>query len=425
MREPVKLGATRAWSGSWRRFGAPPGTVRENRQSAVGSHVSIPAMRTHGRSRGERPSFAVLGAGGGGQAVAGGLAYDGFEVALYDRSPSRIAPFRVSGSIALRGAYRGTGELAYAGTDLAAALENREVIIIVTPAVAHRPLAKQIAPLLRDGQIILLMPGRTFGALEVSRVIRGAGCTAEVAVAEADTLLYVARAVALGTVLIKAVKRRLVISAVHACDTPGIADRLRLAFPQIRPARSFVRTSFCNIGARLHPAIALGNAQRILRGDTFDFYTEGITPRVATTLMEVDREFQTVSRVLGARPISIAQWLQSRYSVGIADLPEMLRSNPGYQGIRAPTTLDHRYLWDDIPTGLVPVSEAAAALRLRTPTIDRLIREGSAILDRSFRKEGRTPAGLGLRNDGIRKEIRRIVMREDRTEWVSLQHTHA
>ena len=58
----------------------------------------------------------------------------------------------------------------------------------------------------------------------------------------------------------------------------------------------------------------------------------------------------------------------------------MLRSNPGYQDIKAPTTLNHRYLWEDIPTGLVPISDMARALDIETPTIDGVIDEGSRII---------------------------------------------
>ncbi|GAF82722.1 unnamed protein product, partial [marine sediment metagenome] len=299
--------------------------------------------------------------------MAARLAYDGYDVALYDRSHSRIAPFQHRRRIELRGEIEGVGEFAYIGTDLATAVANRDIIIIVTTATAHRPLARQLAPCLKEGQIILLKPGRTFGALEVSRVIRAAGCTAEVIVGEANTLIYVSRVIDPGIVLIKAVKKRVLVSAVRACNTPYLLDRLRDVYPQFAPARSFLETSLGNIGARLHPAISLGNADRISSGESFDFYTS-VTPPIARTLTEVDRELWILSRVLGVRSLSIKEWLHSRYSIERADLATMLRSNPGYQNIKAPTTLDHRYLWDDIPTGLVPVSEIARALGVETPT---------------------------------------------------------
>jgi opine dehydrogenase len=47
--------------------------------------------------------------------------------------------------------------------------------LIVTPAFAHKTIAKQIAPFLKEDQIILLNPGRTFGAVEFRRMIEKKG----------------------------------------------------------------------------------------------------------------------------------------------------------------------------------------------------------------------------------------------------------
>ena len=168
----------------------------------------------------EKLSFAIIGAGCGGHAIAGYLAMLGRDVALYNRSHDRIAPFQDRGSIEVHGRISGCGALSYIGTDLALAMADRDVIMVVTTATGHRPMAERMAPHLRDGQVILLNPGRTFGALEVSHTIRQAGCTADVVVGEASTLVYVARVLVPGTAVIKTIKKTVLISAVSADDTP-------------------------------------------------------------------------------------------------------------------------------------------------------------------------------------------------------------
>ncbi|GAG10724.1 unnamed protein product, partial [marine sediment metagenome] len=266
------------------------------------------------------------------------------------------------GFIELQGEIQGVGRLSYIGTDLATALADRDVIMIVTTATGHRPVAGRMAPLLRDGQVILLNPGRTFGALEFSRVLRQCGCRAEPIVGEANTLVYVCRVPVAGTAVIKAVKREVSVSAVRAEATPYLLRRLGGVYPQFVPAPSFLETSLGNIGAIFHPTIALFNKQRIRAKEAFDFYTAGITRQAAQFLARVDGEFQSLAKALDARPLSVAQWLHSRYGLEPSDVYTMLRTNPGYQDIEAPTTLDHRYLWEDIPMGLVPISELAKAL---------------------------------------------------------------
>ena len=357
----------------------------------------------------EKLSFAIIGAGCGGQAIAGYLALLGHNVALYNRSHSRIASFRNRGSIELCGRISGCGALSYIGTDLAPAMADRDVIMVVTTATGHRPMAEKMAPHLRDGQVILLNPGRTFGALEVSHTIRQAGCTADVVVGEANTLVYVARVPVPGTAVIKAIKKIVSISAVSADDTPYLMSRLCGVYPQFTAAASFLETSLGNIGAVFHPAITLLNKDRILSKAPFDFYCDGVTRETARLLEQIDSERGAVAMALGVHPLSVAQWLSSRYGLEQADIYTMLRSNPSYRNIQAPATLDHRYLWEDVPMGLVPISDAASAVGVETPAIDRLIDEASGILGRDFRNEGRTLTKLGLPRNRLKDELANII----------------
>jgi opine dehydrogenase len=333
-------------------------------------------------------------------------------VTLYNRSYGRIARLRDRGYVEVEGESKGIGELSYIGTDLALALADRDVIMIVTTATGHRPLAERMAPLLRNGQIILLNPGRTFGALEVWHVLRERGCTADVIVGEANTLIYVSRVTVPGRAIIKAVKKEVSISAVLADNTPYLLERLRDAYPQFVPAPSFLATSLGNIGAVFHPTIALLNKRRILAGVPFDFYTAGVTRRTARFLERVDGEVQTLAKALDIRALSVTEWLNSRYGLERADIHTMLHANPSYRNIKAPTTLDHRYLWEDIPTGLVPISAVAGALGIETLAIDHLIDEGSLALGRDFRKEGRTLEKLGLSADGLKDQLSGIISGE-------------
>ncbi len=357
----------------------------------------------------DKLSFAVLGAGCGGQAIAGYLALRGHDVSLYNRSHSRVAAFQERGYIKVHDKVNGIGTLSYIGTDLAKAVAGRDVIMVVTTATGHRPLARKLAPHLRDGQIILLNPGRTFGALEVSHTIRQAGCTADVIIGEANTLLYVARVTEPGKAAIKAIKKTVSISAVLADDTPYLVNKLRGVYPQFTAAASFLETSLGNIGAVFHPTIALLNRDRILSKVPFDFYRDGVTRKTARYLERVDSEFGAVGIALGHIPLSTTKWLSSRYDLEPADLYTMLRSNPSYRNLPAPTTLDHRYLWEDVPMGLVPISDAADAVGVATPAIDHLIDEASGILGRDFRSEGRTLEKLGLPRNNLKEALATIV----------------
>ena len=356
-----------------------------------------------------KEKYAVIGAGCGGQAIAGYLASTGFDVTLYNRSNVRIKPIRRRGYIDLSGVLKGRGKLSYVGRDISKALANRDIIMVVVTANAHKAIARKMAPYLRDGQIIVLNPGRTCGALEVDYTLRQSGCTADVIVAEANTLIYAVRVTKPGVATIKGVKKKVSISALHAANTARVLAKLRAAYPQFVPAASFLETSFGNIGAIFHPAITLLNKDRILAKEPFDFYTDGVTRKVARFMKQVDREAQNVANALGTKRLSVTAWLSSRYGLNVSDIYTMIRSNLTYQGIKAPTTLNNRYLWEDIPTGLVSISSFGNAVGVPTKAINSLIDEGCNVLDRDFWEEGRTYKKLGLSRKTLFPDLRNMI----------------
>ena len=131
-------------------------------------------------NKSDKPTFAVLGAGNGGLAVAGHLAIMGFRVNLFNRSEERLWGVQKTGGVAVEGVVEGFGKINLATTKIEEALEDSEIIMVVVPATAHRYIAEQCAPYLKDGQIIVLNPGRTFGALELKQVLKSKGKTANI-----------------------------------------------------------------------------------------------------------------------------------------------------------------------------------------------------------------------------------------------------
>lgn len=121
--------------------------------------------------------ISVVGAGNGGQALAGYLAMKGgFDVSLFNRSRRRIYPIIQTRSIKIEGSVvEGEYKISFATTKIDEAIKGRKLILIVVPAFAHKELAEKMVPFLEDGQIIVLNPGRTGGALEFYNVLKSKG----------------------------------------------------------------------------------------------------------------------------------------------------------------------------------------------------------------------------------------------------------
>ena len=79
-----------------------------------------------------------------------------------------------------------------------------------------------------------------------------------------------------------------------------------------------------------------------------------------------------------------------------------------YQWTPTPPSLQHKYVIEDVPCGLVAMSELGRAAGVTTPVIDSLITLTSTMLRRDFRSEGRNLAQLGLSGKTV-GEIRSIV----------------
>ncbi|MDP2872035.1 MAG: NAD/NADP octopine/nopaline dehydrogenase family protein [Bacillota bacterium] len=341
--------------------------------------------------------FAVLGAGNGGLAIAGHLALRGYDVRLWNRSPDTLAGLAGGRPLRLQGRVRGSARITVVTTDLAEAVTGAAAIMVVMPATAHRPLARRLVEVVRPGQTIILNPGRTGGALEMDHLLRKLGCAGGVLVAEAQTLVFAARTVGPAVCHVFGMKRRVRLAALPAPATDQVLGLLSPAFPQFVAAEHVIETSLANVGTVFHPGVALLNASRIeATGGDFEYYREGITPMVSRVIRAVDEERLGVARAYGVSIPSAREWLREAYGAEGDTLRQAVLSNPGYHGIKAPRHLDHRYIKEDVPTSLVPVSELGRLAGVGTPTVDGLIALSSALHGVDYRREGRSAARMGI-----------------------------
>ncbi|MDP2038064.1 MAG: NAD/NADP octopine/nopaline dehydrogenase family protein, partial [Ignavibacteria bacterium] len=228
-----------------------------------------------------KPKFAVLGAGHGGLAMVGHLALMGFEVKLYNRSEERLWGVKSMGGVTLEGEIEGFAKIDVASTNMKEVIENVEIIMVVVPATAHEFIAEQCAPYLHDGQIVILNPGRTFGALEFKQVVKKMGNTSDVIFAEAQTFIYASRVVGPAQAHIYRIKNSIPVASIRAYLIPKVLERLRVAYPQFVAGDNIFKTSFDNIGAVFHPTICILNSGWIEDDAEFQFYLEGVTESVA------------------------------------------------------------------------------------------------------------------------------------------------
>lgn len=356
--------------------------------------------------------IAVMGAGHGGKAMAAEIASRGFPVHLYNRTDSHVSEIRERGGIDLHLVETEShvfGPILKASNDIQEIIHGVQLIMVVLPASAHADIARVMSPYLEDGQVIVLNPGRTGGALEFRQVLRQTGCTADVVIGEASTFLFASRSMGPSEARLFRRKNSVPAAALPASRTPDMMACLQKVYPEFIAAPDVLTTSLDNMGAVFHPALVLLNAGWIERtqGD-FEFYHDGVTETTARMLEIVDRERVTVAASLGIRARTAEEWLATAYSASGKDLNEAIHDNPGYAGIKAPRSTRHRYVFEDVPFSLVPIAELGKRFGVNVSGIDALIQLACIAHGTDYVHRGRTLDRMGL--TGLRvREIMTLV----------------
>ncbi len=353
--------------------------------------------------------FAVVGAGNGGVAMAGFLALRGYDVNLWNRSRKTIQDIESCGGIFLEGEIKGVAVPNRVTTDIEEAVKGVPVIMVTVPASGHETVARLMAPYLTDGQIVVLNPGRTGGALAFRATLWKEGCTASVTVAETNTFVYASRTLGPGRSRVSGVKRSVSIAALPAVRTIQVARALKPVFPQFLPVESVMVTSLDNMGAVFHPVPTLLNAARVEAALAFEHYTDGISPSVASVLEALDRERLSIADALGVPARSALEWLRESYGIQADGLYEAIQKNNAYRGISAPTTLDCRYITEDVPFSLVPMLSLAEAAGVETPVIRAAVNMASALTGEDYAAKGRTAESMGIAGISGRELIEHVV----------------
>jgi opine dehydrogenase len=149
-------------------------------------------------------NVAVLGAGGGGLAVAYEWASRAHRVSLYAQRAHdhHLAPVRERGGIQAEGVLEGFVPLETVTSDIAEALEGVEVVFVVGPAYATEPFGADTRGHLHPGMTVVVCPSSCVGSLAFKHAAGVDLYDESIVVGETSTLPYASRASRHGSVRI-------------------------------------------------------------------------------------------------------------------------------------------------------------------------------------------------------------------------------
>ena len=345
--------------------------------------------------------IAILGSGAGGQATAADFALHGWEVAVFDfpEFSKQTEGIAEKGGVELTGQIKGLGKVSYAGDDMGRVMKGADLIMLVGPAYSTEAFAKACRDYLRPGQTVVVCPSSCGGGLLFKKTAGLPVEDDEVVVAETSTLPYAARLEEPGLVhVFLKLKGGLFVAAIPKEKTEQVYSLLKDVYPGIETADSLWLTMMQNNNPVIHPAVTLLNAALIERtGGDFYFYEDGVTPVVGRLIEAVDEEKIQVGEKLGVTILPDTEIGVKQGYMDLASYEQGYQKAPGFMGIKAQSSLDHRYLNEDVGYGLVFYRDIAEKAGVKTPAIDAVITIASLIMKKDYRGEkARTLETLGL-----------------------------
>jgi len=357
----------------------------------------------------------VVGAGNGGFAVAADLARRGVPVALYNRTAAALRPVAEQGGIRYSGVLgEGLAPISRLSTAFGEVVEDADLILVCTPATAHEDLAARLAPHLRPAHPVVLNPGGMLGSVAFVRALRRAGYGGAITIGETGTLTHICRKPDPGSVRVTSALAAVPFAALPGRVTPTLVSRIARFLPDLDPQPHILAAGFANVNAILHPpGMILAAAWIEHSAGDFCFYYDAATPAVGRLLAALDAERMAVARaweVPAPRFLDLFARIGSTTPEAAAsgDPRRALRESAPNRHIKAPPTLDHRYLHEDIPFGLLPMADLGRVAGVPTPVMDAVVTIGCLLAQRDYRAEGRTLESLGL--GGLRPgQVRRVL----------------
>jgi opine dehydrogenase len=344
--------------------------------------------------------IAVLGGGNGSFAAAGDFALQGHDVRLWRRDSGLVEAQCANGSRIVVKDSNGRHDvrLALVTADIADAVRDTELILCPTPAFAQADIAKQLAPHLRDGQVVFLPPA-TFGSMVFAKAARDAGNRAAVSFAETGTLPWLTRKHGPFEVAITVRAKRLPVGVFPLRDAERALDVIGRAFPGIiEPCGDALSGALMNAGPIIHPPLIVMNAGAIEHSERWDIHKEGTQAAIRRVTDALDAERIAVRAALGydAPHFPLAHHYAKEGEIWMYGRSSHDRLTDSGDWRERIVLTEHRYMREDLHLGLSFLVSVADLAGIAAPLARSFLKIGGAICGEDFMETGRTLESLGL-----------------------------
>jgi opine dehydrogenase len=327
----------------------------------------------------------ILGTGGVALAYVAYLTLHGHEPVCWSPSGKGIKAFEDGAELTATGTFSFSGKPRCART-CADAVEDAEVVIIAVPGNGHRAVIDAMAPHLTERHTVIISSHCSFGALYLSKLLSERGVRVPIA-AWATTAIMGRRA---GTsVIIGGVRKELDVAALPVSATDHCVAVCRQLFgDRFRARADVLAISLSNLNPPIHLANSLCNLTRIERAEYWANY-DCITPAVGRLIEALDVERLALAKAcdVSVRTVKEHYYLTFDFAPGRSVSEMAAAVHERRKGPPGPTTLETRFITEDVPFGLVPLLRLGRIVHQELRLHMACIAVISALYDRDFESE--------------------------------------
>ncbi|MBW6397156.1 NAD/NADP octopine/nopaline dehydrogenase family protein [Roseomonas sp. HJA6] len=323
--------------------------------------------------------LAVLGAGAIGPATAALAVSRGHAAVLW--SPSGAGTRGLDGILHAEGVLEGTFPVTVAAT-LEQAFAGADAALLTVPAYAFPVVLPRIAAAIPKDLPLLIAPAASLAPLAVAR-LRGPGAP----VGAMATTPLTGRRLAPDRVRVAAIRAEAEMGALPGPAAPQMAALAEALFGNRWPTvPDALAAAFINANPIAHAALALGNVTRIEKQESWGQYGL-MTPAVCRLMEALGAERDALAARFGHSPPSVAENLHRTNGVPHGPLHEMTAAiERGRGSVAGPTSMETRYVTEDVPYGLAFYLAVAAAIGQPMPVTEGTVTVLETLWGRGLRE---------------------------------------
>lgn len=275
------------------------------------------------------------------------------------------------------------------------AIQFGDIIFVTTTTLQHESVAKLIAPHVRDGQTIILIPGY-MGSLIFKKYINK-----DVTYSEWETTAYNGRIMDNSYVKITFYNPRNAISVLPLSKTDEVLNLLSTFFKNTKYTRkNILESALHNPNMIVHTIGMTFSASRIeySKGE-FWMYREAFTDSVINVIKEFDVQKNKILNAFGCESLDYFEAAKWRNEEDLTiDAMEVFKSFAESSN-KGPMLLKHRYIFEDVPMGLGLFVSLGKIAGIDTSIAESIMTLTSSLVGVNLKENARTMSYLLNKKD--------------------------